>query len=212
MDRSEQLRGIQWIKFRNDAGSTAPAGGILRVTGYNNDAEEPFLTIDQPNTFGAQYNHAINDDFDVASGEYGYCCLGQIVPALYDSADGTPAFGELWGPRASTWKLKKNTGGFRVRSTSTAGVSGDFRTLIYPEPFLYFRGVAAESITENTAGNVTVYIRTGATSYTSTSVTLSVLNDLDVNIETGATVHCVCEEYGTSVFWRAVNTDYTCPE
>ena len=200
MDRSEQLRGIQWIKFRNDAGSTAPAGGILRVTGYNNDAEEPFLTIDQPNTFGAQYNHAINDDLDVASGEYGYCCLGQVVPALYDSADGTPAFGELWGPRASTWKLRKNTGGFRIMSEGYVVDNSRFRALVAPVPFTRFRGTLDADLAKGFSGNVSVsYLSSGA--YSDTGVNLSAFNGL-TDLTTSTVVYCEIEANGASNRWR----------
>lgn len=199
---SEPLRQIQWIKFRNDAGSTAPAGGVLRVTGYNDDAEEPFLTIDQSNTFGAQYNHAINDDLDVASGDYGYCCLGAMVPALYDSADGTPAWGELWGPRSGSWKLKKNTGGFRIACNSFVGVAADYRTLIRPEPFIRFHGVTDAAIAKDASGTVSIFYGTGAG--TDSTVNMSSVYNSYGDVAITKDVECLWDGDMAGTSWRII--------
>lgn len=201
----EPLRKINWIKFRNDAGSTAPAGGILRITGYNNDAEEPFFTVGRPNAFGSQYFHAVNDDLDVPDGSSGYCCLGQIVPALYDSADGTPAFGESWGPQSGTWKLKKNVGGFRILSTSsyTAGITGEYRCLVAVDPFVRFRGVTDASIAKGASGTISIYYGTGGTYNDTTADMSSVYNDFG-DVDSAKNVECVWEGDVAGVKWKIV--------
>lgn len=127
------LDKLPWSSFKNDGGSTAPGNGILRITGFVPDAEYPYFTVDQPNTFGAQNLHAINDTMAVSAGKRGRCVLGAVIPALYDSADGTPAPGELWGPRNGTWKLKKDTGGFRVLGVVSTEKA---LALVAPEPML----------------------------------------------------------------------------
>lgn len=158
-DQQQQLNKLPTILFRNDAGSTAPAHGILRVTGlvnFPNAAGEPFLTVDQPNTYGAQYSHAINMGEDVESGGYGKCTLGIANVALYDSADGTPAFGESWGPRSGTWKLKKNTGGLMVVGIPTTSTYK--RVLVAPAPMLETLGAPGANIANNATGSFSVNV------------------------------------------------------
>lgn len=214
-DRTE-LSVLQRMRFRNDAGSQAPAFGILRVTGFVADAEEPYVTVGQPNTYGSQHSHAINDEVPVEPGKFGLCTLGLTVPALYDSADGTPAFGESWGPRASTWKLKKNTGGFRVLGVTD---SANHLVLVAQEPFLNFRGTANAAIAADTRGTASIFCRSGDTAYTDTTVdtpTNGVLNDLDVEVPSGATIECRFDPYVTggtwTESWRIVQSDFECEE
>jgi hypothetical protein len=93
-----------WWPFRNDSGETAPAGGVLAVTGLTIVSGVALLTVTKPSsTFRRRY--AINDALEVANGKYGACCLAGVVQALYDS--GTPAEGEGWGPKPSQWSLAK---------------------------------------------------------------------------------------------------------
>lgn len=207
------LEKVIWVPFLNNSGETVPANGILRITGFDpSDPETSKFTVAKPNTFGAQYSHAINDMAPVPAGEIGQCALGAMVPALYDSGDGTPAFGEIWGPRSGGWKLRKNTGGFLV--VGVANQASDL-VLVVPQPFTRFRGVTAEAIAQDAVGDVDVYRRSGATSYASTGGTLEALNDLDVDIDAaGAVCEVVFDGLDTdgTPFWRIVNTDFVCPE
>lgn len=199
---NEPLRHILWHKFRNDAGSTAPAGGILRITGFVTDDEEPYFTIDQSNTFGSQYNHGVNDDFDVESGDYGRFCLGAMAPALYDSADGTPAWGELWGPRSGSWKLKKNTGGFRVKSASYVGAAANYRTLVMPEPFIRFHGVTDAAIAKDASGTISIYYGTGAGTDSTVNM-ISVYNSYG-DVAISKDVECLWDGDVAGTAWRII--------
>ena len=104
------------LRVTNNAASDVPAFGIMRVTGAQASAGyNRWLTVAQPNTYGSQFMHIVNGPQIITAGE-----MGRFVPepwpcfAAYDSADGTPAAGELWGPRSGGWKLKKNTRGLIV--------------------------------------------------------------------------------------------------
>ncbi len=103
----------QWQEFVNNNAGQVPAYGIVRATGLS--IVEPgrvVLAVDEPNAFGCQANCFVNGPVPVNAGAYGYATRSGPLVALYDSADGTPAYGDAWGPRSGTWKLKKNTGGF----------------------------------------------------------------------------------------------------
>jgi hypothetical protein len=119
-----QALNLQWIEYYNDSGEEIPAFGVMRISGMRKKDGRPVIECKKPHTFGSQGQHRINGPVPVESSQYGVCLIGNHVAALYDTADGTPAFGESWGPRDGTWKLKKNTGGFRVlgNADTTNGV------------------------------------------------------------------------------------------
>ena len=194
------LDKIQWVTFRNDAATTAVGGAILRITGFVvTDPENPFFTVDQPNTYGSQYLHAVNDETDVAAGSYGKCCLGQIVPALYDSGDGTPAFGEQWGPRSGTWKLKKNTGGFMVLGVA---VSSRSLVLVTPAPMLVLRGQPTADVAAAATGTLTIY--TGAYgSEATTGVTMAgVKNNSSCTVKGSQIARAVWDGESAGTQWQ----------
>lgn len=146
----------QWTEFVNAGAGSIPAYGVVRATGVT--VVEPgrvVLSVDQPNTFGCQANCFINCPVAVGAGKYGYATRSAPLVALYDTADGTPAFGEAWGPRSGSWKLKKNTGGFCVLgvTNSTLGLA-----LVAPLPMLTFRGkTTAGAIAKGATGTINIY-------------------------------------------------------
>ena len=108
------------VRFRNDNSGTAPAYGVLRITGGNMGANNGggFLTIDQPNTIFCRL-YLVNGSRDIGTGDYGW---GSFLTAesinlersqvLYDT--GTPAIGDMWGAKASQWSLSVNRPGFYI--------------------------------------------------------------------------------------------------
>jgi hypothetical protein len=148
-----------WHEFVNSGASQVPAYGIVRATGLSVvEAGRVLLTVDQPNTFGCQANCLVNGLVAVNAGARGYATRSGPLVALYDTADGTPAFGDAWGPRSGTWKLKKNTGGFFSLGATNA-VAG--LALFAPLPMLTFRGkTTAAAINKGGSGTINIY--TGA--------------------------------------------------
>lgn len=166
--------GLPWFEFQNQNAAQVPAFGLMRVTGITVvEAGRVVITCDQPNAYGSQYAHMVNGDTPVSQNDYGVCTRFGLFPALYDNADGTPGFGDLWGPRNGTWKLKKNTGGFFVYGVPN---SSAFLALVQAAPMLSARGTIASDIAAGASGTLTVF--TGAYgSETTTSQTISnVLN------------------------------------
>jgi hypothetical protein len=191
-----------WQEFLNNNAAQAPAYGLLRATGVS--IVEPgrvVLTVDQPNAFGCQANCFVNGPVPVAAGQYGYCTRGGPLVALYETSDGTPAFGDSWGPRSGTWKLKKNTGGFFCLGGPTNAGLG--LALFVPLPMLTVRGQVSSDVASGSNGTLTVY--TGAFgSETSTSQTIAnVQNNSSCTIKANkmATAKYVLDNGG----WEFVN-------
>lgn len=122
-------------QFRNDSGEEIPAFGCMRITGSATVGGHQYLLAEKPNTYGSQYLHWFNGDQAVETGKFGTCYKGSFVRALYDTADGTPAVGERWGPRSGTWKLKANTGGWQILGGHSGGV-----VTVQHAPMLRFLG------------------------------------------------------------------------
>ena len=200
-----QFESLGWVEFINNASSQIPAFGVIRITGVTVvEAGRVVLAGAQSNTYGAQYHHAINGPNPVNAGKYGMCSFSSPIPAYYDSADGTPAFGEKWGPRDATWKLKKNTGGFLVIGTTN---ETKHLALVVPDPFLDFRGVADAAIAADAAGTVSIWYRSGATAFTDSTVNVTALNDLDGAVPSGGVVRVRYDPFGSTESWTIYQSD-----
>jgi hypothetical protein len=107
-----QDRNYAKVPFRNDNAGTAPAFGVLRVTGTTTVDQFAFLTVDQPDSsFNALY--LVNGTEDVASGGTGWgTWLYHGGRVLYDA--GTPAIGQIWGAASGQWSLTSGKAGFLV--------------------------------------------------------------------------------------------------
>jgi hypothetical protein len=111
--------------------------------------------------------------------------VGNHVAALYDTADGTPAFGESWGPRDATWKLKKNTGGFRVlgNADSTNGV-----VVVVSVPMMGFFGKTDAAHAKGANGTVSIYW--GSDAGTDTTENMTSVYNLFASVSSGKNVRC----------------------
>lgn len=214
------LEQTHWIEFRNDSGSSVPAFAVMRVTGV--EVLEPgrvVLTCDQPNTWGCQYLWAINGPIDVADGDTGICSRDNSVVAKYDIADGTPGYGETWGPKSGSWLLHKNVGGFVSLGdpTNETLFIGKFAT----KPFIRFRGtINTTTITKNGGlGTASIFYRNTAAAYADSGFDTpsnSVVNDLDEDLAANAVIQCVYDPYddgsGNIVEgWLIIQGSFTCP-
>jgi len=142
-------------EFRNDSPETVPAYGVMRGTGVV--VVEPGRVVllgDKPTGFGCQQRGLLNGPSPVGAGKYGVCTRTGPAAALYETADGTPAPGERWGPRAGSWKLRKHTGGFLVLGVtrSAAGL-----VLVEPAPMQTLLGKTDAAHNRNTLGTVSIW-------------------------------------------------------
>jgi hypothetical protein len=103
------------IGFRNDAGETIPAFAVMKITGTVTVDEAILWTVEKPGTEFSRF-YLVNGPDTVSTNDlYG---TGSFVDlpdrVLYDSGDGTPAYGQVWGPYPSSWKLRRHMYGFRI--------------------------------------------------------------------------------------------------
>jgi hypothetical protein len=192
------------LEFLNQNAGSIPAYGVVRVTGVSIvEAGRVVLTVDQPNTYGCQANCFINGPVAVSPGQYGYCTRSGALVALYDTADGTPALGDAWGPRSGTWKLKKNAGGFFCLGPPTN--SGLGLALFAPLPMLSFRGQPTADVTAGSSGTVNVYTGTfgSETQPTGTPSVSNVRNDSSCTVK-GSQI-CTVQYVPDNGGWQFVN-------
>lgn len=187
------------LEFRNDSAEKIPAFGIVRIIGLA--VLEPGRVVlrgDKPNTFGCQYQCAVNGPTPVAAGKLGTCARAPFLPALYDTSDGTPAVGEKWGPRDATWKLRKNTGGFSVIGVTnpTAGL-----VLVQPAPFRSFVGKTDAAHAKGGTGTISIYAGTLG-SETDTTVNMPNVFNRFADVASGKWVRC--DWNGQSNDWELV--------
>lgn len=187
--------------FRNDSSEQIPPFAVLRLTGLVVlEQARVVLTADKPNTFGSQYLCAVNGPTPVAAGKLGVCTREPGVAALYDSADGVPAFGERWGPRAGSWKLRKNTGGFVVHGVTNSAAR---LALVAPDPFVRFRGLTDAAIDKAASGTVSIYAWNGTTFADTGENMPGVLNQF-ADIGAGKIVECTWQGDPAGQTWILV--------
>lgn len=177
---------MRWLEFRNDSSDVVPAFGIVRITGSITRRRQTVLKVDQPNTYGSQFLHAVNGPQEVSANKYGLCTLDFPAIALYDDGDGTPAFGEAWGPRDDSWKLRKSTGGFQVVGSPDTEAS---IVLVSRSPMLSFLGKTDAAINKGNSGTVSIFA--GALgSESDTTVNMSGVYNRFANVASGKWVRC----------------------
>jgi hypothetical protein len=180
-------------QFRNDSGEEIPANGCMRITGSATVGGQQYLIAEKPNTYGSQYLHWFNGDQPVATGKFGTCYKGSFVRALYDTADGTPAVGERWGPRSGTWKLKKNTGGWQILGGHSSGI-----VTVQHAPMLRFIGKTKSAVIFGSTVDVTIWYRSSASAYTSTSIDMTGVMNIFGSVANGRYVRCDWEDDGAN--------------
>jgi hypothetical protein len=175
----------QWREVYNDSGEEIPAFAIMRISGARKQNDQFVLEVKQPDTFGSQGQHVVNGPQKIATGKYGQCLRADLVSVLYDSADGTPAFGEQWGPRSGSWKLRKNTGGFvligNVNTTETIAV-------IQSSPMTTLRGTTDAAHNKGAAGTISIFM--GNDNGTDTTVNMADVWNAFGNVASAKRVLC----------------------
>jgi hypothetical protein len=92
------------LLFYNASGEEVPARAVMAVVGGGAEGGEHYVSIEKPSaTYRKQY--VVNGAVAVAAAAWGRCYDVGHRRVLYDT--GTPALGELWGPKASQWSLSK---------------------------------------------------------------------------------------------------------
>lgn len=108
-----------WRPVLNQSSETIPAYAIMQITGVNGDQ---VVTVNKCTTDSTKL-FLINSGATIQPGDggVGYAPMEMPYWVYYDTADGTPANGEQWGPASGSWKAKKGkTGLLMLAMTSEA--------------------------------------------------------------------------------------------
>jgi hypothetical protein len=116
MDRN-QFSSQPSLPVKNGTGQTAPAFGVVRLTGISGDIR----TFDKPGANDDQHVYILAG-MSVPPGGVGIAYFAPLCQAAYDPADGTPVLGEEWGSRANTHLLRKGNKGFRIAGEPDSGI------------------------------------------------------------------------------------------
>lgn len=166
------------LLVRNDSDETAPAHGVLRVTGGEQIAGHAVVLVDKPDATNSVI--LFNTGRDIASGAYGFALM-DWAEVLYGT--GTPAFDETWGPEDDSWELKEGNAGCKIIGGETTGEGKRVLVKLTGATKAYggMYGPSDTNITNNTAAYTKMSVF-GAT-YPASGMTLSTGSD---NITIGA--------------------------
>lgn len=148
------------VRFKNNSSETAPAWGLLRITG---GSENDYLTVDKPDAT-YRWVYLVNGTKDVASTGYGF---GYFLTAetfsfkhhcvLYDTG-ATPAYGEEWGPTASQWYVSQHRPGFFILGgTKGSGSTSRVTALQLPPAEILVKNSTGSDIGAASSGTATLY-------------------------------------------------------
>lgn len=147
------------VLFRNTSGEAIPAYGVMRVTGAESRAGVPCLTVGKPSS-SFQRMYLVNGRVGIgsASTSYGFgSWLNESDWVLYDTTDGTPSSGQVWGPVDGSWKLRRHYYGFHVIGNANTSASGSERVVALQQMVMNVIGKADSSISKGSAGPVSMW-------------------------------------------------------
>ena len=142
------------VKFRNDSNETVPPYSVMKVTG---GVDGPLLTINKPDaTFNRLY--LVNGKSPVPASKQGKgTWLSESAYVAYNDSAGTPAYGEVWGPKSGQWTLEKHRAGFTIQGNATTIDSVDV-VLAVQEHVNLLIGKADADIAKGASGVVSVWM------------------------------------------------------
>lgn len=197
---------LQVWPARNPGSEEIPPFACVKIDGawFSGD-DQVIFNLSKADTFGAQWGHGFNGPVPLAAGGdyYGQITFGPIAVGVYDTADGTPEPGQFWGPRSGDWKLRKDTGGFRVISIARANEYAEERTdlvVVQQWPMLNLVGKVDGAVAPTASGTVSIYWRdTSGVTLTDTGVNISAYNRLENTIAANDWVMLVWCSWGWEI-------------
>lgn len=172
------------VTWRNDSGSDAPEGAIIRVGAA--------IQIDNVIAFsGNKPDTTLRRNYAIAlapceAGELGECTFLDAALAYYLDSDGTPAESERWGIEPGQWYLRKGRYGFSALGFPE-GSGTSARARFVPEPIRTIQGklgstlAAATGDTPGGPGTLTLWYFNG-TAFVASTITASVYNTAESSV------------------------------
>lgn len=176
--------------FYNGDATTIPAYGVVLRNGVQAAGGPDFsIKAKRPDAWSCQENFLINGPNSVESTSWGNAQFGDgnTFIAAYDSADGTPAKDEFWGPQSGTYLLKKLTVGFIVDGVYD---STNHYVLVRSVTNYRFRGKPTADVPSLSIGTVNPWMNFNGTD-TASTVNVSVYNGSSCTVKGGQLVWCL---------------------
>ncbi len=130
---------------------------------------------------------------DVPIGNVGFCRrpekLGPLEVA-YDTADGTPAAGETWGPVKDSFKLRKGIPGFKIQAAGSNGLVWALYDGV-GEPSMTVKINAGQSLAPGGSAVCSIYRFSGGT-WTDTTIDETVYSPAGLTVPTIPAAKFVC--------------------
>lgn len=144
--RIRQQRGIA---FYNTTTEDIPEYAVMRVKDESPRGEQCVTDVEKPSaTFSRMY--LLNTKPALGEAQFGKAALTQpYMLALYDDAE-TPAYGDTWGAKPTSWKLTKGYPGFTV-----IGVHSSTDKTVWVQPDLPISRLLGRTTAAVVAGTVT---------------------------------------------------------
>lgn len=142
-----------WLPWKNEHESECPGFGAVLISGIEQaDNEQWVLTGTRPDKI-TNVLIGFNSTTPIGNGEYGQLTLDVTAFAYYDTDDGTPEHGEMWGPDADTWKIKKNGGSLWY---VVGADSENELCMLARMGFAMWTGETDAAVTSGTSGTISV--------------------------------------------------------
>jgi hypothetical protein len=114
-----------WVVAKNDETSDAPAFGLARITGIQDETGAYILK--KPNQT-SQGNLAVIGETSIVAGQYGKATIGFRHVVAYDPTSGIPANGDDVGSQAGSWLAHRGQTGFKCLGGSVGPLTNLLRT------------------------------------------------------------------------------------
>ncbi len=108
---TDDLEQIRKLPCQNVSGQDIPAFAALRIV--ESDTNTGVLQVDQPSGDGADV-HVLAMESGIKAGDNGQCTTDGPWYALYETGDGMPTTGQIWGPGNGTFTLRKGRPGYQI--------------------------------------------------------------------------------------------------
>jgi hypothetical protein len=149
----------------NQSGEEIPPYACMKVVAYYGGLETIGFSVDKPDEYGAQWGHIFNGPRPIPATESNNngvreVAIGDLSLGLYEPYSGDPDglvyAGLHVGPRAGSWKLHEDTGGFFV--CGPIGDQSDRVCIVRRAPMLHvICKTGGSGINTDQSGTVSVY-------------------------------------------------------
>lgn len=173
------------IRFKNTHSGTCPHHAIMRITGGSTDE---YLNCTQPDST-YRWLYVVNIDGEVGANKLGWCSFLTLESfswennyVLYDTAN-TPAYGQRWGPVASSWYLGQHRPGFFVFGVNKGSGNGVARTLAIQLPPAEVRVKNDTGSDKAAASTATYSLFGGSAGTTDLGLDIEATNDMSISFK-----------------------------